>query len=211
MTTKRHSPRVLALFVAASGLAGCDQGKLGGLIGSHLVKSSSPVNVVVVAENTTHAATITARIPSIGAAGTLVSPGRNGDVETWTTPDQRALSYRQGVLVATRGLGFDLMAADVSGTLAALGHGGTYTRKMRYLNGNNQSVYLTFTCTMTVSTPQNMTINGVARNIASEVETCTMGAITFTNHYWMAGSQVVKATEWIGPELGYLTTDRNQN
>jgi hypothetical protein len=62
--------------------------------------------------------------------------GRNGDVVTWSTADGQSISLQGGVLVATRGFGFDLMSAEVAGTVAALAGGRRdYERFVSYIAG----------------------------------------------------------------------------
>ena len=82
-----------------------------------------------------HTSLMIAQLESNDRASILVRKGENRDVETYFTPDNISISLRDGVLIATRGLGFDLMSADVSDTIAGLRRGGRAVRIHRYLDG----------------------------------------------------------------------------
>mgnify|MGYP003897263681 CR=1 FL=1 len=54
------------------------------------------------------------------AVAAMTRAGSNNSVETWRTAKGVTLSFRDGILVASRGLGGDLMGANVDGVLAAI-------------------------------------------------------------------------------------------
>lgn len=66
--------------------------------------------------------------------------GGNGDVQTWKLADGVSLSFLDAVLFSSRGLGADLMSADVSGTRAMLAGDGSarHIRLHSYLDGEYQ-------------------------------------------------------------------------
>ncbi len=133
-------------------------------------------------------------IPKLGAQANLKRIGENQGVETWQSGDGVSVSVQQGVVVATRGLGFDLMAADVSPTLSAMAGGdpGPYRRQMRYLTGDNHSRYLAAGCVME-------TRNGTF------TESCKTHRGSFTNQYQGdTGDAILASRQWISPEVGYL-------
>lgn len=133
-------------------------------------------------------------LPAQGARATLKRVGVNGDVETWQSGDGVSVSLRRGVVVATRGLGFDLMGADAGPTLAALSGGpaGPYRHQMRYLTGDNHSTYLSAGCTM-------------AQAGGRHEETCITHRGRFTNLYWLdSAGRILKSRQWIATEIGYL-------
>ena len=75
-------------------------------------------------------------LPKGNVAASLIVDARNGDVVTWRDATGVSVVTRRGVVISTRGLGHDVMASDVSGTLAALDHGGGgYQRLQRFLDG----------------------------------------------------------------------------
>lgn len=140
---------------------------------------------------------LTIDIPARGAQATLVLVARNQGVETWQTGDNVTVSMRNGVIVATRGLGFDVMGADVQPTLAALSSqkSGQYPLARRYLTADNKADVVTATCTMGRS------------GAGGYVESCTSRDGTFKNEYWLDGAgRIVRSKQWIGPDVQYLAT-----
>jgi hypothetical protein len=143
------------------------------------------------------------QIPSRGADAQLSRVAVSNGVETWLSADNISLSFRDGVLVASRGLGFDLMGANADGTLAALAGQGepVYRRKMRYLTGDHKSTYLMVGCQMKMIGSE--TIGG--QRLQRMEEQCQAHQDTFTNVFWRnAVSTIVQSEQWVSPEIGYL-------
>ncbi|UWR35713.1 YjbF family lipoprotein (plasmid) [Sulfitobacter sp. W027] len=123
----------------------------------------------------------------------LLQAGRNRDVVTYVTPDGISVNLRQGVLISTRGLGFDLMSANVSEVLASLRQGGSAVRIHRYLDGEDQIVIKSFICDYV----GNINIT----------ESCYGNDQTFENRYRMSAGRVVVSRQWIGPQIGYISLE----
>lgn len=137
--------------------------------------------------------------PSVGAEGVMKLVGRNGAVDTWMSFDLYSVSLQKGVVVATRGFGFDMMAGDGSASLEAMAllDGREYGRQIRYLTSDNHSSWLMAACHMGAS--------GRDRALRRYDEKCRARRHVFTNHYWMdAKGQIVQSRQWVSPELGYL-------
>ncbi|MFG6637684.1 YjbF family lipoprotein [Sulfitobacter sp. 1A12126] len=137
-----------------------------------------------------HTSLMIAQLEQNERASILVRKGVNRDVETYFTPDNISLSLKEGVLVGTRGLGFDLMSGDVAEVLAGLRHGGQAVRVHRYLDGEDQIVIKSYIC--------NYSGN------AQITENCYGKDHSFKNSYKMSGGKVVASRQWIGPDLGYI-------
>lgn len=145
------------------------------------------------------------QIPSRGADATLSLVAVNKDVETWLATDNISLSFRRGVLVATRGLGFDLMAADAQNSLNAIAGMGPeiYRRQMRYLTSDNHSAYLTAGCSMSFAGSE--VVSG--QSLQRLEERCQAHSNLFTNIFWLNGSgQIVQSRQWVSPQIGYLNS-----
>jgi hypothetical protein len=130
--------------------------------------------------------------------------GVNGTIETWMSQDWRSISLDRGVVVGTRGFGFDLMGADASPALAAMAapSGAAYSRLMRYLTADNHSVWLRAGCHLaTVG-------HDAARGLRQIEEHCEAATTSFTNRYWLdAAGQILRSTQWIASEIGYFELD----
>ncbi|MEL6681258.1 MAG: YjbF family lipoprotein [Pseudomonadota bacterium] len=132
----------------------------------------------------------------------LIGVGQNGDVETFTTPDGVSFSFRNGMLVATRGLGADLMTADTGASLRAIraGQGAGVVRIHRYLDGEDQIIVRSFVCT--IRRDQNTMLR----------ESCQSPSFAFENTYQI-GPQggIVGSRQWVSPERGYLSVEDIRN
>lgn len=132
---------------------------------------------------------------------------RNGDVQTWQSVDKKTVSFRRGILVATRGIGFDLMSADVPAPgMLARGSGG-HTRTHVTLDGEDRPVRASFNCTATVVGPQTLTI--AERNYATRHvrEDCEGATGRFSNDYWFEnGLNLRQSRQWSNEVLQYVGT-----
>lgn len=142
-----------------------------------------------------HTSLMIAQLESNERASILVRKGENRNVETYFTPDNISISLQEGVLIATRGLGFDLMSADVSDTIAGLRRGGRAVRIHRYLDGEDQIVIKSYICDY--------------RGNASVTETCHGKGHTFENSYQMSAGQIIASRQWIGPHHGYIRLENS--
>lgn len=132
---------------------------------------------------------------------------RNG-VETWASVDDVTISMRDGVIVATRGFGADLMAADVP-SVARLREGASaYQRAHVLLNGEDQPIRSLYTCTATRVGPQGIDLYGVSYSTHLVQETCEGGGVRFRNDFWIGSDgSLRKSRQWLSPDAGYLTIE----
>ncbi len=124
----------------------------------------------------------------------------NDGVRTYLSPDQISFSVRDGILVATRGLGDDLMSADVSDVLPRIRAGsGRAVRVHRYLDGENQLILASFVC------DYGRGSGGVVE------ESCQGEDRSFVNRYNLGGGgQIVTSDQWVGVGQGsYRIEDLN--
>ena len=139
------------------------------------------------------------------AYATLSPAGENAGVITWIAGDGIGLGFRQGVLVSTRGLGPDLMAASVSGTIRALHNGqGEVVRIHDYLDGENQIQRSSFRCGIQAIGTEVIEIYGLQVSTRHLIESCNNQEISFKNHYWLSsGNKIWQSRQWIGRDLEY--------
>lgn len=115
--------------------------------------------------------------PAINVAATLVQVRHSGPVRVWQARDGAQVAMRGGLVTATHGLGFDLVAADLSGINAALAGGpARYRRQFSYLDGDLEIVTLVYDCRIRISPDTG------ALHVTRFRETC-VGADTFENMY----------------------------
>lgn len=120
----------------------------------------------------------------------MVMAGDNAGVRTYFAPDGISFSLRQGILVASRGLGTDLMRADVSQVLPRVQEGeGFAVRVHHYLDGENQTVARHFTCAY----------NTEGQEV---VESCSGGETSFENRYFLnEDGEIAVSIQWVSPQL----------
>ena len=119
-----------------------------------------------------------------------------GGVETVLTEDGITLSFRDGVLVASRGLGLDLMESRVGDVVAALrGGAAAATRSHAWLDGADRLVTRSFACRYAA------TSDGVR-------ERCDGIGLGFENLYVVRGGRIVASRQWLGPEGGHIYVER---
>lgn len=180
-------------------LSGCAQ--LSGLIGGGqtiLVEPDVPEALLV-------------SVPALRAQGYAVPSARRGSVTTWRTADNATFSFDRGVIVSTRGLGDDLMGADVAHSIAAsTGGAGDWAPRINgYMNGEYQSYFMTFQCRRTGTQSEQIALSDRSVSATRITETCVNDERQIENIYWRNGNGVmVKSRQWVSPNVGYMETER---
>lgn len=159
-----------------------------------------------------------ATLPSRDGYATLSPVGRNGAVETWRSADGIGLSLTPpGLLVATRGLGPDLMLAETGAVVAALRAGeGDIRRVHRLLDGENHEDARAYDCRVVTETDEMIFLPGEqTRQTVRLREHCVPAAgqedrKPFDNFYWtsFSGDVIWQSYQWLGPELGTIFLQR---
>lgn len=133
----------------------------------------------------------------------------NGNVVTWQSSDGVTLAMDRGLLVGTRGTGFDLMGADVAAARASLAGGGSHTRRLDFMNGLDQIEQMSFQCQTVVAGRETITIVERAYATTRYEETCESTRVRFRNIYWVdAGGVIWQSRQWISEGIGYLGYQR---
>lgn len=201
MTARKTRPVTrLALALAALMLAGCEQVGdamgLTGTVGAVRPQLIGPERIAVT-------------LGDRGAQAILGPVSRMRDVTVWQTGDGITLGFRDGVLTGTRGLGDDLMSADVSGDLAMLRDGqakGHYPHIRAYLDGEDQTVFRSYECRRTA---QRVETDGATAAMRRVEVRCTSTKDSFTNVYVLdASGTVAGSRQWVSPVVGYMETQR---
>ncbi len=108
--------------------------------------------------------------------------------------DGVSVSLQNGVIVATRGFGFDLMTADAIETLDALKtKAKSAVRVHRYLDGDNRLIAQSYVCTFRFPTPNTAT------------ESCSSTQRHFENEYeFDQGDRVIGTRQWVSAHIGMI-------
>jgi len=132
----------------------------------------------------------------------------NGAYRTYGTADRRSITFKRGMMTASRGLGEDVMSADIDPVLDLVTSrkAGQAQRVQRYLDGENIITALEATCDITPGAKGNVNVANGARATQSVTETCRAVTTEFQNTYMVdrATGQILQSRQWHSPLNGYL-------
>jgi group 4 capsule polysaccharide lipoprotein GfcB/YjbF len=134
-----------------------------------------------------------------------------GLITVWRTVDEITLSTRNGVLIATRGFGGDILSGGVRVSGDQPGPAGSGARVLYIRALDNKRRRLALACEQSDLGPE--TIEIVERRHATRriQERCTdAGGGVVLNDYWVdsRAGLVWKSRQWAGPDVGYLRLRR---
>ncbi len=125
---------------------------------------------------------------------------QNQGITTWVSNERINLSTRDGVILATRGFGSDLMSSTVP-SAALIGRGsGSHDRLHVYLDGGDQTQKYTYTCSVATVGLQTIAVLGLSYPTRHITETCVGKLGTFTNLYWFQGARIRQSVQYLVPD-----------
>lgn len=129
-----------------------------------------------------------------------------GEIVVWRTDSNETVTVRGGVLIATRGLGGDLLSTEVLLAGSGLGPAAGGARIFQIFGGNNAQTTLTLACEVTDLGPETIEIIEVRHATRHLREQCQGSSGAITNDYWIdAGRGLIwQSRQWAGPHVGYL-------
>lgn len=143
-------------------------------------------------------------LPSTGVAVPIALFEENRGKATYVTTDLVSVTVEDGLLIATRSLGSDLMAADIDDIRLVLRSGGSALRVHDYLNGLNQIERYSYQCDVTIIGPETIEIFERSYRTTQVQEDCVSPDTSFTNIYWIgAGGTIWQSRQWVSPVIGY--------
>lgn len=189
MTLRRN----LLTFAAVVTLAGCNSAALTTAARNIIGPTGAPAVKPVAG-----APQIWLTLVSRGIKFPMSQVGLRDGVAIYASKDGSQVFLRNGVLIATRGFGRDLMSADAP-SAATLRAGTAHKRSYYDLDGTDTTIRHVFNCNVERDTAEN---NGI-------VEDCTTDIGTIRNQYWFdsAGS-VSKSRQWVSQGVGYAAVER---
>lgn len=138
------------------------------------------------------------------------SPGR---ITVWRTEDDITVATRNGVVIATRGLGGDILSSSVQVAGDAPGPSGSGERVLMIRALDNQEVALAMTCEVEDLGPEPVEIVELVHPARHLRERCEGGGGAVTNDYWVESRTgiVWQSRQWAGPVIGYMRLRRLTN
>ena len=146
-----------------------------------------------------------------GQNGTLTQYPGEGIGQTWLAADGATITFEQGVLKASRGMGNDVMGGETSmPTWSKINGGAFYKRTLGYLEGNNHIQTLEYDCKIRKDgKKQIITIWEVQFTVIAYEESCDSKNYPIKNTYLVENNQIVrKSYQFHSPTLGYIVTER---
>lgn len=135
---------------------------------------------------------------------------QSGDRTTYLGDTGYSVTFEGDVMVATRGFGKDLMAADVREVRAALARrSGTATRVHEYLDAQDQIVRQIYECTFELKGSEEVDLG--LRKVEARIlsETCQNPRIVFENVYYIdSDGTVIASRQFVSDVIAYLRNNR---
>jgi hypothetical protein len=133
----------------------------------------------------------------------------NGPYRTYATANRQTLTLRGGLVTATRGLGRDLMSADVQQVLERLSHAspGPARRSMQVLDGEDITRSLIFDCQITPGAADLPPLDKAPRRMQESCRGANAAAagLRFTNSYAMDRSgRILLSRQWLPVSSGAI-------
>ncbi|MGP3696608.1 YjbF family lipoprotein [Rhodobacter sp. NSM] len=182
-------------FSAMTARSGQESSGAAGLTRAKISRVTQPLSVV--------------EVEGTSAWALMVPFQTNGGVVTWSSTDERTIGLRDGVLVSTRGLGPDLMSAEVPSASRIASGTGSYQRVHYQIDGLDQTVRREFRCTLATDGAKTITI--VQRNYPTRhvLEQCEGATGQFTNEYWVDNAGFIRQSrQTFDQTLGKLKISR---
>lgn len=129
--------------------------------------------------------------------------------ESWISGDNLSLGLQDGVIIASRGFGGDMMSADVTriAPLITGRQGGISEHFLSHLNGNDEVEISAFRCEVTRRGARDVDLGSYVAKTSLMISQCRNGDTAFKNLYWVEDSsgQVVQSKQWISPYIGMVS------
>ncbi len=129
-----------------------------------------------------------------------------GEIVVWRTDSDETVTLRGGVLIATRGLGGDLLSTELLLAGSGLGPAAGGERIFRVFDGGNTQATLVMACEVSDLGPATIEIIELRHATRHLREQCQGNSGAITNDYWIDPSRglIRQSRQWAGPHVGYL-------
>ncbi|SFU18024.1 YjbF family lipoprotein [Sedimentitalea nanhaiensis] len=131
--------------------------------------------------------------------------GSAGEIVVWRTETDETVTLRGGVLIATRGLGGDVLSTEVQLGAGGLGPA-SGQRVLHVADKDNKQLTLPLACDVVDLGAATIEIIGWTLPTRHLQERCEGGGGTVVNDYWVdpGNGPIWQSRQWAGPHIGYL-------
>jgi hypothetical protein len=146
------------------------------------------------------------QVGGLGIAGLGRVMSEHDNLRTWLGDSGYSVTIENGLVVATRGFGRDLMAADVASVRTAIDDGGGEAVRLHdYLDSRDQIVQERYACVIVPVGPQPVDLGLRQVEADTYVETCRGARVQFENMYFIGESgAIIASRQFVSDVVGYL-------
>lgn len=165
-----------------------------------------PLDIPQVLANTTAPLSLIVQKDLNNASVLVLQIEQNGPYRTYSTAGKQTVTFRQGLVTSTRGLGNDMMSSSVSESLALIRarKPGKSKRTLRYLDSANNTIAFEFDCEVFVTGAEQIKQGVVSANTTELTENCVSNSRKFTNTYLVdSNGMILSSRQWVAPLQGY--------
>lgn len=141
----------------------------------------------------------------------VLRDGGPGEIVQWRTEDNVTVTMRAGMITATRGLGGDLISAEVPAEPGIFGPARGGARAYFVRTGDLEEARVSLACDLADLGPETIEIVELSHATRHLRETCEdAGGGRVQNDYWVDSRRNItwKSVQWAGPHVGYLRIRR---
>jgi|GEM_PF-1906567 len=143
-----------------------------------------------------------ATVPGRGVDVLLSIREQKGNVVTWEAAEGYTFTFRDGVLIETRGLGPDLMSASAPSP-GAIASGTVSARSYFFLGDSDVTQRRDYTCAPQSAVAEVLSIYARNHQTRQVTELCTRQGGKVTNQFWFEGRNIRQSLQFISPAAGY--------
>ena len=135
--------------------------------------------------------------------------------DVWLGTDGSTVTTKNGFLIATRGMNYDLMGADVEEAKSGLEKTVAgqkpldHQRRYKYLSEDNQDTIIEFSCFFSKEGQETILIFDKPYETTHVTEICENDEFRFQNEYWVEKNNTIrKSHQWHGYNIGLILIER---
>ncbi|SPF79430.1 YjbF family lipoprotein [Pseudoprimorskyibacter insulae] len=143
------------------------------------------------------------------AQALLLEIAKNGAYSTFATSERQTITFLNGMITSTRGLGDDLMSSDAAKLSDLVGskQSGVAPYTIRFLNGEDITYAYTYQCRVTRGSKMPVIAGMVNTTATLMTADCKGDGPDLQNRYLVgANGQILGARQWIGNLAGYASS-----
>lgn len=143
------------------------------------------------------------------ASTLLLQIEENGPYRVFGTAQRQTVTFKDGMITSTRGLGDDLMSSDADALLALVTNQkeGVAPYTMRFLTGEDRTKTIALTCTVSKGEEVPVTAGLINTTATLMKANCANGEGSVQNVFAVGKDGYVLSTrQWLGTLAGYANT-----